>query len=302
MVPARVSGARALLASQPFWMAAPLVVALVFLTLIPFAFTAATSFTDFNLTRPAQWTWVGLDQYARLIADPRWWSTFWRGLSFIIIPTMLQMALGLLLALLLHKGVRAVRSLRSFFLLPMVLPPVVVGIIWKIFLLRDIGGLNAFTNLLGLPFFGLLETSTGAYWAIILIVTWEWTPFVMLFILAGLESLPVDVFEAARIDGAGVLQELRYVTLPMILPTLLVVLLFRIMESTKIFPIIFSVTNGGPAQATENMDFYAYLVGFRYFDFGYSSALLVAILAVLAVLCAPLLPALIGSGAKARRG
>mgnify|MGYP000393562219 CR=1 FL=1 len=280
-------------------MIAPLIIALVILTLVPFIFTAATSFTDFNLTRPKTWGFVGLEQYVRLINDPRWWSTFWRGLSFIIIPTLLQMAFGLALALLLHKGIRAVKYFRAFFLLPMVLPPVVVGVIWKIFLLRDVGGMNAFTDVLGLPFFGFLESATGAYWAIILIVTWEWTPFVMLFILAGLETLPEEVFEAARIDGAGVLQEIKYVTLPLLKPTLLVVLLFRIMESTKIFPIIFSVTNGGPAQATENMDFYAYLVGFRFFDFGYSSALLVAILFVLGLICAPLFPALVNSGRKA---
>lgn len=280
-------------------MIAPLIIALIVLTLIPFIFTAVTSFTDFNLTRPSQWDFVGLEQYVRLINDERWWSTFWRGLSFIFIPTLLQMVFGLILALLLHKGIRAIKHFRAFFLLPMVLPPVVVGVIWKIFLLRDVGGLNAFTDMLGLPFLGFLESATGAYWAIILIVTWEWTPFVMLFILAGLETLPEEVFEAARIDGASILQEIRYIALPLLKPTLLVVLLFRIMESTKIFPIIFSVTNGGPAQATENMDFYAYLVGFRFFDFGYSSALLVAILIVLGLICAPLFPVLVGSGRKA---
>lgn len=277
-------------------MVAPLIISLVILTILPFVFTVAVSFTDFNLTRPADWNFVGFSQYERMMADSRWWTTLGRGLIYIAVPTALQMVIGLFLALLIHRGLKALKFLRSAFLLPMVLPPVVVGVIWKIFLLRDIGGLNAFTDLANLPFYGFLESADGAFWAIILIITWEWTPFVMLLILAGLESLPEEVFEAARIDGANLIQEIWLVALPMLKPTLLVVLLFRILESTKIFPIIFSVTNGGPGQATENMDFYAYLVGFRYLDFGYSAALLVGILIVLAVVCAPLFPTLVTSG------
>lgn len=281
---------------QRIYMIAPLILALVVLTLLPFAFTIAVSLTDFNLTRPNAWKFVGLQQYERMFLDPRWWTTLQRGLIFIFVPTALQMLIGLVLALLIHKGIRAMGLLRSAFLLPMVLPPVVVGVIWKIFLLRDIGGLYAFSEAFNLPFFGFLESADGAFWAIIMIVTWEWTPFVMLLLLAGLESLPEEVLEASRVDGATLLQEIWLVVLPMLQPTILVVLLFRILESTKIFPIIFSVTNGGPGQATENMDFYAYLVGFRYFDFGYASALLVGILVVLAVICAPIFPSLVRSG------
>jgi multiple sugar transport system permease protein len=175
----------------------------------------------------------------------------------------------------------------------MVLPPVVVGVLWKAFLIRGIGGLDYFLEQLHLPTPGLLETANGALIALILTVTWEWTPFVMLLLLAGLESLPEEPFEAARVDGASGWQVLRYVTLPLLRPTILVVLLFRIVESTKVFPVIFTITGGGPGQATENMDFYAYLVGFRYFDLGYAAALLVAILLMFAVVCAPLFRTLV---------
>lgn len=148
-------------------------------------------------------------------------------------------------------------------------------------------------SLVGLKAPAFLETAEGAMGALILTLTWEWTPFVVLLLLAGLELLPQDVFDAAHVDGASALQNLRYVTLPMLMPTILVVLLFRIIESTKVFPVIFTITGGGPGNATENMDFYAYLVGFRYFDLAYSAALLVAILLVMAVICAPLYRALV---------
>jgi multiple sugar transport system permease protein len=115
----------------------------------------------------------------------------------------------------------------------------------------------------------------------------------MLLLLAGLESLPQDVFEAAHIDGASSWQVLRHVTIPMLMPTILVVLLFRIIESTKVFPVIFPITGGGPGNATENMDFYAYLTGFRYFDLGYSATMLVVILLMMAVICAPLYRSLV---------
>ncbi len=274
-------------------MVAPLVAALLFLTVIPLAFAILVSFTDLRLNRLARWDWIGFEHYVRLATDARWWSTVMNGLIYIVVPTILQMFLGLSLALLLHSAIRSLKAIRSLFILPMVLPPVVVGVLWKAFLIPDLGGLDYFMSLLGLSTPGFLETANGAMGALILTLTWEWTPYVMLLLLAGLESLPQDVFEAAHIDGASSWQVLRHVTIPMLIPTILVVLLFRIIESTKVFPVIFTITGGGPGNATENMDFYAYLTGFRYFDLGYSATMLVVILLMMAVICAPLYRSLV---------
>lgn len=274
-------------------MVAPLVAALLLLTVAPLVFAVGVSFTDLRLNRLARWNWAGLDQYLRLLGDERWWTSVGHGLVYIVVPTALQMLLGLVLALLLHAGIRAMEAVRALFILPMVLPPVVVGVLWKAFLLPDLGGLDYFLSLVGLRSPGFLESGEGAMAALIVTLTWEWTPFVMLLLLAGLESLPQDVFDAAHIDGARTWQILRWITLPMLMPTILVVLLFRIIESTKVFPVIFTITGGGPGNATENMDFYAYLTGFRYFDLAYSAALLVAILLLMAVICAPLYRALV---------
>ncbi len=269
-------------------MALPLIAALLLLTLVPLAFAIGVSFTDLKLNRLTRWNWAGIDQYVRLVGDARWWSSVTHGLVYIFVPTALQMLIGLGLALLLHGAIHAVRWTRSIFVLPMVLPPVVVGVLWKAFLLPDLGGLDYFLSLVGAAAPRFLETAMGAMAALIVTLTWDWTPFVMLLLLAGLESLPQDVFDAAHVDGASGWQRLRHVTLPMLMPTIFVVLLVRIIESTKVFPVIFTITGGGPGNATETMDFYAYLAGFRYFDLGYSAALLVAILLVMAVICAPL--------------
>jgi len=274
-------------------MVAPLVAALLFLTILPLAFAILVSFTDLRLNRLARWDWIGFEHYVRLATDARWWTTVLNGLIYIVVPTVLQMFLGLSLALLLHSAIRSLKAVRSLFILPMVLPPVVVGVLWKAFLIPDLGGLDYFMSLLGLRTPGFLETANGAMGALILTLTWEWTPYVMLLLLAGLESLPQDVFEAAHIDGASSWQVLSHVTIPMLMPTILVVLLFRIIESTKVFPVIFTITGGGPGNATENMDFYAYLTGFRYFDLGYSATMLVVILLMMAVICAPLYRSLV---------
>jgi len=274
-------------------MVAPLVAALLLLTVLPLLFAIGVSFTDLKLNRLTRWNWAEFEQYRRLLGDERWWAAVGHSLVYIFVPTALQMLIGLALALLLHTAIHTLRWTRSLFILPMVLPPVVVGVLWKAFLLPDLGGLDYFLSLVGLRAPPFLETAEGAMGALILTLTWEWTPFVMLLLLAGLESLPQDVFDAAHVDGASGAQQLRHVTLPMLWPTILVVLLFRIIESTKVFPVIFTITGGGPGNATENMDFYAYVVGFRYFDLGYSAALLVAILLVMAVICAPLFRALV---------
>jgi multiple sugar transport system permease protein len=274
-------------------MVAPLVAALLLLTVVPLVFAILVSFTDLRLNRLARWDWIGVEHYVRLASDPRWWSSVYNGLIYILVPTALQMALGLALALLLHAAIGAIKAIRSLYILPMVLPPVVVGVLWKAFLIPDLGGLDYFMSLVGLRAPGFLETAEGAMGALILTLTWEWTPYVMLLLLAGLESLPQDVFEAAYIDGASAWQVFHRVTLPMLMPTILVVLLFRIVESTKVFPVIFTITGGGPGNATENMDYYAYLTGFRYFDLGYSATMLVVVLLMMAVICAPLYRALV---------
>lgn len=274
-------------------MVAPLLAALLLLTIVPLVCAVVVSLTDLRLNRLARWDWIGWAHYVRLMGDPRWWSTVVNGLIYIVVPTALQMFLGLVLALLLHSAARCIKAIRSLYILPMVLPPVVVGVLWKAFLLPNLGGLDYFMSLVGLRAPGFLESAEGAMGALILTLTWEWTPYVMLLLLAGLESLPQDVFEAAHIDGAGSWQVLRHVTIPMLMPTIMVVVLFRIIESTKVFPVIFTITGGGPGNATENMDFYAYLTGFRYFDLGYSAAMLVVILAMMAIICAPLYRSLV---------
>src|SRR5437016_5485335 len=167
---------------------------------------------------------------------------------------------------------------RAILIVPMVLPPVVVALIWKILFTPDISILDWSLGLLGLPQPAWLADPKLALWAVIVADVWEWFPFVMLMLLAALQMLPSDPLEAARLDGASRWQVFRYVTVPLLKPAIVVATLFRLIDSVKAFPHIFIMTGGGPGTTTEVTNFYAYLQGFSYTYVGYSSAIIVVML------------------------
>ncbi|MHB1414849.1 MAG: carbohydrate ABC transporter permease, partial [Chloroflexota bacterium] len=184
-----------------------------------------------------------------------------------------QLGLGLLIAFLLNQKLRLVGLLRTVFVIPMVLPPVVVAIIWKVLYTPDISVINYVLGLVGLPKPGWIGDPNLALWSIAIADIWEWFPFSMLMLLAALQMLPEEPMEAALIDGASYWQSLRYITLPLLKPAILLVVIFRIIESIKAFPLIFIMTMGGPGMATEPTNFYAYLQSFNYDYVGYGSAI-----------------------------
>jgi arabinogalactan oligomer/maltooligosaccharide transport system permease protein len=163
----------------------------------------------------------------------------------------------------------------------MVLPPVVVGVLWKAFLIRGIGGLDYFLEQLHLPTPGLLETANGALSALILTVTWEWTPFVMLLLLAGLESLPEEPFEAARVDGASRWRQFTGITLPSLKPALVPAVILSVVWTFNMFNIIYLVSNGDPAHSTEILITQAYKLAFEQYRYGYAAAYSVVIFLIL---------------------
>jgi len=263
----------------------PLIVVIGILTIIPLGYMIYVSGTSWNLARPWGTFFVGLDNYRSLLRDVDLLSSFLVTFYFVVFPVAWQMALGFALALLLHADIRIVGKTRPMFIFPMVMAPVLVGLVWKIFLNPQLGGLTAWLNLVRLPPVALLGSARGAVAAIILATIWEWFPFVMLILLGALESFPNEPFEAARVDGASRFQVLRHITIPLLKPALLLALSFRVIESMKVFPLIFIITGGGPGKATSSLDYYAYLNGFVYLDIGYSSAIMVLMLGVVAVLC-----------------
>ncbi len=258
----------------------PSLAVLGIITFGPFVYLLVTSFTPLNLTMPGSFHWAGALNYTALIQDDRFFNSLWVQARLSFWTVLFQVLVGLGLALLLNSHHRFIEILRGTFIIPMVLPPVVVAVIWKIFFTPGVSVLNWSLGLLGLPQPNWLGDATLAIWAIVITDVWEWMPFTMLIILAALQMLPTEPLEAAEIDGASRLQLFRYVVLPLLRPAIVLAALFRFIDSVKVFPEIFIMTGGGPGTATEATNYYAYLEGFSYTFIGYASAIVVVMLAV----------------------
>jgi len=259
----------------------PALVVLALVTLAPFAFLLLTSLTPLNLARPATW-WDfqrPLANFAELPADGRFLNSIGVQLRLSFFTVLGQLLLGLGAALLLNRRSRLLEAIRALFIVPMVLPPIVVAIIWKVLFTPDISVLNWALGLLRLPQPAWLAEPRLALAAIVVADVWEWFPFTLLMLLAALQMMPAEPIEAARIDGAGTWQVFRHVTLPLLRPAIVVTALFRLIESVKAFPLIFIMTGGGPGTVTEATNYYAFLQGFTYSLIGFSAAISVVVLA-----------------------
>jgi multiple sugar transport system permease protein len=263
---------------------APALIVLFVVTILPFLFLIATSFTPYDLTKPDSLRYVGSLNYTELVREDRFWNSVWVQARLSLWTVSLQLLIGLVLARLLHSRIRAVEWVRAGFIIPMVLPPVAVALMWRIFFTPDISVLNWLLGLAGLPQPAWLTHPTLALWAIIITDVWEWFPFVLLMLLAAFQMMPDEPLEAASIDGASPWQVFRHIELPLLKPVLVVAGLFRLIDSMKAFPHIFIMTSGGPGVATEATNYYAYLQGFSYTFIGFSSAITVVMLAATFVL------------------
>jgi multiple sugar transport system permease protein len=254
---------------------------LAVITLLPALYLLATSFTPLNLTRPeTQWDFSNpLVSYGQLAGDARLRNSLWVQAKLSFWTVALQLLIGLALALLLDLRSRLLEALRTAFLIPMVLPPIVVAIIWKVIYTPDISPMHQLLRALGLPVRSLITNPDWALTAIIVADTWEWFPFTMLMVLAALQMMPQELVDAAKVDGATAWQTIRHVTLPFIKGVLLVAGLFRLIDSIKAFPLIFILTDGGPGNVTEVTNYYSFLQAFNFSYLGFSSAITVALLA-----------------------
>ena len=260
---------------------APSLAVLALITLLPSLYLLATSFTPLNLTRPETlWDFSQpLESYRQLLDDSRLHNSVWVQIKLSFWTVLLQLLIGLGLALLLNVRTRLLEALRTVFLIPMVLPPIVVAIIWKVIYTPDISPMHGLFRALGWNVPALITDPDWALTSIIIADTWEWFPFTMLMVLAALQMMPQELLDAAKVDGATPWQLTRYVTLPFLQGVLLVAGLFRLIDSIKAFPLIFILTDGGPGNVTEVTNYYSYLQAFNFSYLGFSSAITVALLA-----------------------
>jgi multiple sugar transport system permease protein len=270
--------------SARVWTLAPALALFALVALVPVGELLAMSLARIDwIEGRAHWQFAGLDQYARVWRDALFRAGAANTVVFAIAAVTVQMVLGFALALMTTKITKGRVLYRTVFILPILVPGIVIGAIWKLMYNFDFGVLNQLLALVGLPAVDWLGNGATALPAVIAVDVWHWTPFVFLLMLAGLESLPQDVYEAARVDGASFVQELRYVTLPLMLPTIVVTLVFRMLVGVKVFDEIYLLTGGGPGTATEVVSYTIFRRFFTEGQTGYGAAMSVVVLFVLAL-------------------
>ena len=264
---------------------APALVLLVVTTSAPLVYLLWTSRMRIDLTMPFLSGFAGAANYVKMGGDPRFWNSLLLTLIYTTTTVVLQVVLGLSLALLVMQIPRGQTVLRIAAILPIVLAPVVVGLFWRTLLLSpDFGLVDLVSHVLGFGSHAWLGDPQLALVSVIAIHTWQWTPFAFLVLLASLASLPPDVFEAARIDRANAWQRFRRITLPLLRPAIVIVVIMRTMIALSAFAAIFAATGGGPGTATEILNLYAYRTSFTEFNLGYGAALAVVLLAITLVI------------------
>ena len=269
-------------------LSAPALLLLGALTVIPILLLFALSFTSWSILVPGSFKFSMVNYAERMFSDDAFIHSIKITFYYIIVNTFFQMVLGFLIAFLLFRYTR-LRFLRSVMIIPMLVPPAVVGLMWKMMLIPNLGGIDYYLGLFGVPSIDWLGNPTTALAAVTIASVWEWTPFVIVVMLAGLDSLPRAPLEAAVMDGANTLNILFHVIIPLLKPIIIVVLLLRIIESLAILPVVFMMTGGGPARGTEAINLYAYHVGLEYLDIGYAASILVAFIFILLIFCTPVI-------------
>ncbi len=254
---------------------APAVIILLLLVIFPLIFSLSLSFHKWNIIKDQEWKWVGIDNYKTILSqDPYFLTSAKVTLLYLLGTVPVQFLLGLGVALILNQITgKIIGFLRTTLIIPTIMTPVIVGLIWRLMYNPDMGMLNYFLTMFGLPPVNWTGMPGTALPSVMMADIWEWTPFMALIMLAGLQALPQEPFEAAVIDGASAWQSFRYITLPFLAPTMLVALLIRLMDAFKTFDLVFVLTQGGPGMSTEILNYYTYRYGFKFFHLGYASAL-----------------------------
>jgi len=226
----------------------------------------------------SSYRFIGTAHYAALVRDPLFGSAVLNTVVFAIGAVIGQMVLGFALALLCSKATRGRTFWRALFVLPVLVPGIVIGAMWKLLLNPEFGAIGQLFELAGLEPVDWLGEASTALLSVVIVDIWHWTPFCFLLFLAGLEALPRDVYEAATVDGASAWQELRRITLPLMWPTIVVTFTFRLVLAFKVFDEVYLLTGGGPGTATEVVSFTIYQRFFTEDRAGYGSAMSVAVI------------------------
>ena len=263
----------------PFLLVAPTLLVLAALSIYPLIYAVKVSLQAGTGRYGMRWS---VENFARLFSDGFFLSALLHTLCYAAAALTCEFLLGLALAVLLNERIRGRGLFRAALLVPMMLPPVVVGVVWRLMLNPNFGAINGTLKSFGINTEQLTWTASPrlAFLSVVAVDVWQWTPFVFLILLAGLQAIPQEPYEAALIDGSSAWQTFKYITLPLLKPAILIVLLLRTMDLLRVFDQIFILTEGGPGFATETVSLYIYRAAFRFGDFGYAAAMSFVLLIV----------------------
>jgi len=251
----------------------PAVIALIVLILLPMLANFVIALHDWFIGRDP--TFIGLQNFTDAFADRRFYNGIRNTLLFTGVAVPVQLVLGMAIAVLFSREMPAKGLIRTIILLPMVATPVAIALIWALMFNPSLGVLNHFLESLGLARSLWVADSNLALPSLIMVDVWQWTPMVSLILIAALQGVPSEHYEAARIDGANGWQAFWHVTLPAVRGAVVVALILRCIDALKTFDIIYVITGGGPGTATETLNVYAFRTGFEFFRAGYAATLLI---------------------------
>ena len=251
----------------------PAFLVVLIVALFPLFYSLIVSFQSMRLVPPVPPRFVGFGNYVDLLGQERFRMVVGTTSLIVFCSVAIQYVLGFAIALALHGKVAAERLFRVTFLLPMLMAPIAVAMVARMLFHSTVGPINELFTLVGLPNLPFLTKASWALGAIITVEVWQWTPFVILMMLAGLQTLPNEVYEAADLENATPWQQFWGITFPMLLPISVAVIFIRVIESFKILDTVFVLTGGGPGISTETLTLFAYQEGFKKFNLGYTSAL-----------------------------
>ena len=257
----------------PYLLLAPTLLLILAVVVYPLFYGLRQSFLGFRFGRSTGS--VGFDNYRQLLDDPYFRDSLWVTLKFVFLAVSIETVLGLALALLVAKEFPFTKLARLVLIVPMIITPIVVGIVFRLIYASDVGLLTILSKKLlgGGPVF-ILDKPVTAFLGLVALDVWEWTPLMFLILLAGIQSLPVEPFEAARVDGAGAWRTFLDHTLPMLRPVLAVAIVLRTIDAFTTFDQVFVLTRGGPGTSTQLISIYGYDTSFKFSQFGYGAAML----------------------------
>lgn len=272
----------------PYLLLAPALIIMMAVVFVPICNAIIMSFKNYNLTRPNKMGFIGLDNYKKLLTDKLFWSSLRRTVIWVVFGVGFQFIFGFILALLLNKNFPGRGLARSLSLIPWVTPGVLIALMWSLIMDGNYGVLNDILKRLGIisenvAFLAGKQTSMPS---VILAIVWQGIPFFALMLLAGLQGIPNEFYEAADIDGATGLQKLFYITVPSLKNTIMVTMMLRIIWVANSVDVIFNMTEGGPAYSTQTLSVYIYKLASN-LNMGYASALAIVLMLLLLIVAIP---------------